>query len=1576
MAERQIGVEFQSSYQGNIAKHLEEEKKRFLDFQKWMDANPLSVSVKLDMNGIKAQAASIRDIIMGEVGKGAGGGGIVGPDGRAASASIKELSKVQGLLQEINTTKFGPEGESQFLTQVEQIGNGLQRISKFKKDEAGDFQLLSSAEKDVRTVKQLEDGLRRVNKELGAEFSGAAGRGDKEGQLAALRKQKAEVDKLVTEAAKGGLVGSSAYTKAENQQDRLGARISGMEGGAQSAAEKKARADRTLEVNKAIKAEEARATAALKANKLEADQAERLLPDRAKYESEINRIYADRRRIFEQSKAAFQQMDKALLGENRPDLANKAFNRGLGAQSQIGQSDLDLSRTMTDSTRRGAKELETEKAKQLAADVTAGQKRQKEYESEQAKRLASDVDFGQKMIREKAAKEREARESGFRREIQDIKAQHEQRIAAINRQEKQEIAAATSKAKKLAAIEKGSSLRQDEYQNTGRRYGMVEGTARAGGFTGTADNVRGKVLGVATAAAKDMERFEVATRKSGHALDFHSSSLLRNAGTFLRWQIPMQAVMAVQRAFMAGVQGAILVDRRFATLQTVFAGTAQEAQMLKKETLDLAAAQGRSADEAMDSSIRWSRLGLTRVQVLEATRVSLMAANVAEITAAEAAEKLSGIYATYRLNVGDLAGVLNRLNSISNNYNVTVDDLFQGISRVSGVAKSSGLALRDLEGIIGSVVGAGGGSGAEVGNALKTVLVRLGDPKVGANLKKAFDVDLTGPNGDLKDMSQILRELADLYPTLNKAEQQRLLYLASGSRQASRFSKVMTEFRQGQILAAEAGFDTTASLRENEKILASLQSRIDSVKSSWVEFATALGDAGAMERAGQFMRYLQQIIQGYSDRIDEATKKTQDFTVNNPMYAEAVEKLGGGKDTMFGTRTKFDEAEVRKTLALMKEAKALQSGPTEGFVGRGLEGFTGKKISVANGMSGMSLTPQEIDKAIAAYEKLLGEGGDDGFKNEIQSIVKDVNDLREELGAMDKSSGVFTSLGASFANGKEDRQTMLRDFQAAAHLLLQLDDGTNLYAQSVTRFNQILASGDTGKMAEFLAGLAQLFKDQGKPVGDKLAAQLASAVPKLDAKLIQLKAERDALMQKASADTPAGRKEKQESLDDNLSKTKEVKAQIEQINQAVEKSTETAFGTVATAKINNYIDDVMAAAKAFGEAFKDFAPDAENDPVERIMQRHRRSLEMGRDALIEVQRVTNDRSKETRVAAESEKDPEIRQKIIDQQNEADVIVQSRIDSENERLEQLQRELDYEQAILNIKKQQTDSAKEAERSSQAWRFGETDSDKEANQARGAIERARRGRTAASARWMVGMDTPQTRADAAGQVLQDEATARKNLESMQQRNYQIDAARRQIAYDLVKAEREQTEEASKRFQMASREDQLRAAVLKRTITDKGALSQNEFSMLSQNSRQAVTNYLPNDAPGMLNEARSAADKNRRELDAEQGRLKDSIAEVSAALKILAENVTKDTARGGSLDPLDGALPPKPVQDAAITRDTNPVVNINLQAINLQVKLSEQLAPMLNTYVDQVVRREVQAAETRMRQQPIPNPQGSVE
>jgi hypothetical protein len=397
------------------------------------------------------------------------------------------------------------------------------------------------------------------------------------------------------------------------------------------------------------------------------------------------------------------------------------------------------------------------------------------------------------------------------------------------------------------------------------------------------------------------------------------------------------------------------------------------------------------------------------------------------------------------------------------------------------------------------------------------------------------------------------------------------------------------------------------------------------------------------------------------------------------------------------------------------------------------------------------------------------------------------------------------------------------------------------------------------------------------------------------------------------------------------------------------------------------------------------------------MQRHRRALDLGRQALVELKRVTNSVSSKDRENAIDEIarlrasfNPKMgskasgemadkiaeQQKIIDKVDEADLTARSRIDTEEERLEQLRRELDYEEAILNLKRRQSDASRQAADSARAWRVGETDSDKDSNQAAAAIQRIRSAMIAARAGLAAGASTPQSRAESLGVVTQDEATARNALQSMQQRNYDIDAARRQIAYDTVKALKDQTQEASKQFQFASRADQIRAASLANSIKRGGAISQDEFMMLSQGTRQALANYLPQEAPGAANEIRVNAERTRAELDAEQERLRANIEYISTSLRGFGDAITQWQTAGGPLDPLKGAIAPKPLQDAPNTRESNPVVNLNIDTIAVQVKLADQLGGLLNTYVDQRISNEVRAMEARLRQQPIPNPQGSVE
>lgn len=1694
MAERQISVLMESRYQSDLSKRLRQDKQKIDAFRKHLERRPLNIPVKLDLRGAMTQAQALRKAILGEFAKMPAS--ILGADGRPASApasSGKQMNAKAGLLSTTEFSRYDAKNKkwvTDQITQVEQLGKGITQLSKFKGDASEPFATIT---KDVSNVKSLADQLRTVNAELGKVQAAARGRGDKAGQIQALKSQASNINSVLQSAAGKGLENSPVYGKAEDQLSRIQQRIAGLEGGQDSEAARQARKDRTRDIANQITAEERRVQQALKANKLDMDASERI-KDKAVREAEVNRLYDERKKIFDESRDRFRAMDKSLQGEGRNDLADRAMRRGLGMNSQADQAVLDKQRAETDRMRADDKERErmakeaqrrADKAQKIAdqaaaksgkrgfsramrmddyntklqlaqnrADEAAARaipdraareaelnrvlsERSRIYQ-DQAARLgtvqrgqaaagnddnalkaesarlkaienAANVGVDQakvkgdamRSVQQKAAADQTA---AFQREMQNIKARSDQRLAQINATEKREVAAARSKAAKIRAAENAHYDRMNEYGGRANAYAGVQQRATQVGNDPVASAARGKRLASVVAGERDMIRFAAATAKSGHALDFHSSSLIRNAGTFLKWQIPMLAVMKSVQAFNAGFSGAMKIDRQFATLRAVFRGTDEEVQKLKEDTLDLAMAQGRASDEAMDAAIRWSRLGLNRVQVNEAVRTSLMAANVAEITAAEAAEKLSAIYATYRLNVGDLPVVLSRLNAISNRYNVTNKDLLEGIVRVAGVAKQAGMELRDLEGIIGAVTGATGRPGQEVGNALKFVITRLASPDTIAGLKKGFDLDLVGPNGDLKDMSQIFRELADIYPTLNNAQKQYFLKLTAGSRQAARFALILDQYRQSQILAAEAGFDTSSAFQENQKILESLQSKVDSLKASWIALFTAMADAGAFDWFAERARYLQALIMVLDRKINDAKPQgDRSYTINDPLMAETVESIGGGENKIWGTRDKFNKEEIKETIKQIEAAIKLReeylSGKSKG------KNFTGpansKKVIYAGG-KGSFKSMEEAKKAVEVMKMLLEDGGDTGAQDRIAAMTSEVDRLRERMGSVQRAANVFDSLAAGISNGSVATKTMVRDFENGAHLLLQMEDGARLYGETLQKFYTLADAGDNDAIAKLAEDIADLFRVDMEGGADRLKKAMDPAVDSLREELSLLEKKRREI-NSMPASTNQEQRDKQNRIEANESDAKAAIQKIQQLTQATEEFKKSAYGFEQTTNINRFFDDLLGQkgdndltgqAKAVMDSFKDFSPDPDGDPVSRTFQRRRNAVGIQLRWLKDIRRETVRLAGEEKAAAQSKlnqaqnviddststfpeekaarKQVEAQTRIINQQDEAVQTIETKIRLQEEEVALAIRKLEYEERIAVVLRTQKDAERRADNSSQAWRFGETDSDKDGNQAQAAIERSRRGLDQADALWWNG-DNTTAKAGLSGQILQDEATARANLETMERRQYEIDAARKQVAIDTAKAMREQTEEASKRLALASREDQLRAAALARTIRDKGPLGDSEFFALSQETRQVASTYLPNDVPDFLNDAVAAAAKTYRELNEEQSRIVSLVPEIRGALEQLTERINRAGMEGGSLDILPSP-PPKSVQDAS--RESNPVVNLNLGDVSVLVSVNEQINRMLTEYVDRKLNADLAAMERRINRPPPPNAYGVVE
>lgn len=310
---------------------------------------------------------------------------------------------------------------------------------------------------------------------------------------------------------------------------------------------------------------------------------------------------------------------------------------------------------------------------------------------------------------------------------------------------------------------------------------------------------------------------------------------MHSAAKVARWStaaIPSYAAIGAAYGVIPDAFGRV-VERSYQTarLSQVFRGDGGQVRELAKDVLALAAAEGQAADQAMESAISWSRLGLTRRQVAEAVRVSLQAANVAELESLEATKQLQAVMMAYGMRVDELAGFLGKLNSISNTLNVTNADLLAGISKSASVAQQMGMPVEMLAGMIGAGA-ASGQTGAQMGNALKTFMVRLMDPTRQTALQERLGIETRTSTG-IKPANEIFAEMAQRWQSMSGQERGQLQQIVAGATQGNRLAILMDSFATASVQAINALQNLNSAEKEDAKIKAEAKSRLAGMGAAW-----------------------------------------------------------------------------------------------------------------------------------------------------------------------------------------------------------------------------------------------------------------------------------------------------------------------------------------------------------------------------------------------------------------------------------------------------------------------------------------------------------------------------------------------------------------------------------------------------------------------------------------------------------------------------------------------------------------------------------------------------------------------
>ncbi|GFN32608.1 phage tail tape measure protein [Paenibacillus xylaniclasticus] len=333
----------------------------------------------------------------------------------------------------------------------------------------------------------------------------------------------------------------------------------------------------------------------------------------------------------------------------------------------------------------------------------------------------------------------------------------------------------------------------------------------------------------------------VARSSASEAYNF--GEMLRTAfAKFPVWMLTATAFYAPIRGLQAMSQTIIQVDSQMTQLKRVMDEDTNFEKMLQS-SIRLANELGQSISNVNEALIEFARQGYNENQVVSLAQTATLAQNISELSMSEATSAITAAMTVFNISAEDSIKIIDKLNEVDNNYSTTTKDLAISLTKAGSSAKTFGVSLDELLGYTTAIQSATKESGAIVGNSLKTIFSRITTMSEAETALRDVGIAITDISGNVRDVSDILEELAGKWNTLSAAQQQNTGVTLAGRYQLNRFLALMSNFSTA-VSATETSLHSQGSAAiENDRYMQSLEARINLMKTSWQNLSLTMGNA-------------------------------------------------------------------------------------------------------------------------------------------------------------------------------------------------------------------------------------------------------------------------------------------------------------------------------------------------------------------------------------------------------------------------------------------------------------------------------------------------------------------------------------------------------------------------------------------------------------------------------------------------------------------------------------------------------------------------------------------------------------
>ena len=259
-----------------------------------------------------------------------------------------------------------------------------------------------------------------------------------------------------------------------------------------------------------------------------------------------------------------------------------------------------------------------------------------------------------------------------------------------------------------------------------------------------------------------------------------------------------------------------------------------------------------SLDNAMKIYQIYANMKTTVADIEKTGKPTAILANLAGIDASTAADEIQGVMNQFNKTSDDAMHIVDVYDYISSqiavDYSKGIEGMAAAVENVGNVAYQAGLNFEQLSSIVATTIEQTRAEGSQVGNALKTILVRVSKASTMAEevdnetLSKAskalhdVGVEVYTTSGEFREFDVIMTELSKKWDSLTDAQQANISYQVAATRQTATLKAILQNWERSEILATEAVEANGNALENQAKYEESYVGKLQQISNLHEEF--------------------------------------------------------------------------------------------------------------------------------------------------------------------------------------------------------------------------------------------------------------------------------------------------------------------------------------------------------------------------------------------------------------------------------------------------------------------------------------------------------------------------------------------------------------------------------------------------------------------------------------------------------------------------------------------------------------------------------------------------------------------